>query len=273
MKLKIHVLRFSVSTLASLGMYHFCQAVEYRLSPMADTSIYSDGNGAYDNRSDGKSDYVWVSTLQSGVKRRFLMRFDLSGIPPGSQVQSVSLRLYERLSRDTHHVSLHRLNAPWAEAQTNGGGSGAGVVASPGDTTWSHRVFPLQTWAVPGGDFVSIPSAATLMATAPGFYTFTSLQAGSAQMRQDVQDWVNTPTNNQGWIFIGNEVLLQSAKQIASRETADASVRPLLIVQADPPVVSGADGDVPLPAWALVLLGGGLLGLLSRKPRELPKWE
>ena len=45
-----------------------------------------------------------------------------------------------------------------------------------------------------------------------------------------------------------------SAKAFASRENANAAIRPRLTVVYDPPVPA-EDGDVPLPAWAIALLG------------------
>jgi hypothetical protein len=175
------------------------------------------------------------------------------------------LVLYEIRARADNVVFVHRLLSSWGEATADAGDSGSGVPANNGDATWLYRFYPTVPWGQAGGDFA--PQASTSLFVGPSGEAYT--WPSTAQMVADVQGWLQVPASNHGWIMIGDEVNSGSAKRMASRESSVDVLRPLLIVQADPPVVTGSDGDVPLPAWALALLGGGLLRLMSRKPKSI----
>lgn len=235
------------------------QAATLAVEPVADTSIYR-GDG-FDNVSDGAGPHIWVATTAGGVTRRALVRFDLSAIAPGSQINSATLRIYESRSRDVHAVALHRLTRSWGESTSNGGDAGVGAPAAPGDATWTRAFFPATSWTTPGGDFVSTASVQTEVGPQGGYYTWAS----TPTLVADVKAWVDAPTGNFGWIMIGNEVELQNAKRFSSRQSSEASVRPRLTIDYTPPVAGGDGGDIPLPAWALVLLGGGLAVALGRR--------
>jgi hypothetical protein len=53
-------------------------------------------------------------------------------------------------------------------------------------------------------------------------------------MVMDVQEWLNAPATNFGWIIRGNETLSQTAKRFDSRQNPTAANRPLLIVEYEP---------------------------------------
>lgn len=237
--------------------------VEYRLPLAADTTIYAAQGGGteYDAVSDGAGANLWTAVTAGGVIRRALLRFDLAAIPAGSQVLSVTLTLHEIRSRETHATSLHRVLAPWGEAGSDGGDAGIGAQAQSGDATWSHRLYPTVVWAQRGGDFVPGASSSLVVGGAPAFYTWPS----TAQLVADVQGWVDQPAAHHGWIVIGTETGQQNAKRWASRQQASPTVRPLLIVRAEPPA---DNGEIPVPAWALLLLGAGLATGLARTARR-----
>lgn len=243
--------------LATLSL-PFAKAATLVVEPVADTSIYR-GDG-FDNISDGAGPHIWVATIAGGVTRRALVRFDLSAIPPGSQINSATLRIFQSRARDEHVVALHRLTRSWGESTSNGGDAGVGASAAPGDATWTLAFFPASSWTTPGGDFVSAASAQTDVGQQGGYYTWSS----TAALVADIKAWVDSPTGNFGWIMIGDEVTEQNAKRISSRQSAFAPVRPTLTIDYTPPPVAD-DGDIPLPAWALVLLGGGLAAVLGRR--------
>jgi hypothetical protein len=54
-------------------------------------------------------------------------------------------------------------------------------------------------------------------------------------MTADVQIWLDNPTQNFGWILIGNEVDANSSKRFETRETADPLLRPSLTIKYVPP--------------------------------------
>jgi hypothetical protein len=219
-------------------------AAELLLTPVQDTSIFT-GNGL-ETRSDGASDFLWTSVTAGGVNRRALLKFDTSAIPPGSVISQVTLSIYESRARDEHVLSLHRLLRSWGEGTSNGGGSGEGAPAEVGDATWLHAFYPNVSWTQPGGDRVLTASASRLVGAPNVFYDW----GPTAGMTADVQLWVDQPASNHGWILVGDEQGLQNAKRFESRSNGASVNRPRLRVVYQPP----ADGEVPLPAWALALL-------------------
>ncbi len=239
-------------------------ATELRIVPSADTTIFAEQGGSttYDATSDGSGPNVWTSVLAAGVTRRALLRFDLSAVPPGSRVLSAQLQLFVVRARDEHLVSVHRVLSPWGEAGSNGGDAGVGAPAQPGDATWSHRFWPTQTWAQRGGDFVPTPSTGLQVGFGPAAYIWPS----TAQTVADVQRWVDQPATNHGWILIGDDTGLQNAKRFGSRSNTAADARPMLVVSYDK-APAPQDVDIPLPGWALALLGTGLAAALLRRRR------
>ena len=240
--------------------------VEVRLEAMADTTIFGNqgGDTAFDATSDGSGPNLWTSVLASGTTRRALIRFDLSGVPPGSRVLSSSIQLFVVRARDEHALSLHRILAGWGEGAANGGDAGVGAPAQPGDATWSHRIWPTTRWSQRGGDFVATASATRGVGFGPASYTFAS----TPTLVADVQAWIQNPGSNHGWMVIGDDTGLQNAKRLASRQAGTASARPTLVLTVQPPASEISDGDVPLPAWALVMLGAWLAAHLVRRRKS-----
>ena len=60
-------------------------------------------------------------------------------------------------------------------------------------------------------------------------------------MVADAQAWLDTPATNFGWILIGNEAQLKTAKRFNSRENPNSSNRPVLTLDYFPP------GPTPTP--------------------------
>jgi MYXO-CTERM domain-containing protein len=237
---------------------------EARFVANADTTIYAEQGGgtSYDATSDGSGPNLWTSVIVAGVTRRSLIRFDLTALPAGSRVLSAQLQMFEVRGRDAHDLSVHRVLAAWGEAGSNGGDAGVGAPAQAGDATWSHRFWPTQTWTQRGGDFVASPSSTLWVGPGPGAFVWPS----TPQSVADVQAWVDQPSSNHGWILIGDDTGEQNAKRFGSRNNATVDARPVLIVRYDkatPP----DDGDVPLPGWALALLGAGLAAAMLRRRR------
>lgn len=223
------------------------------LNPVADNTLIEDANGAY---SAGASYNVFsgrVGSNGNATRRRALIRFDVSSIPPGSTVTSVQLRMYMSQGQGgTRSHSLHLMSASWGEAGSFSFG-GAGAPAQAGDATWLHRFWPGTPWATPGGDFVPTPSA-TLNVSGIAWYVWGS----TGGLVTDVQSWVNQPSQNFGWMLRGDESVERTSKRFDSRQSSNASTKPQLIVTFTPPASNPADinGDGAVNGLDLTALLG-----------------
>lgn len=225
-------------------------AATLTLAAVADATIHEDDPAGSTANGGGINLFVGRVGESAGSKlRRGLVRFDLTAIPPGSTITSVSVRLSLTRSRFAGDlpVSLHRAVASWTEGPSSSS-QGNGDASQPNDVTWIHRSKPGQLWATPGGDFAPVASATRIVASTGGPYVWASTPALVA----DVQAWVNAPGTNQGWMILGSETGGTSAKGFATREASEPTTRPTLVVEYTP----AGSADVPLPLWALVLLGG-----------------
>ena len=223
------------------------------LNPSQDNSIYSENNNS---NGAGPLFSGRTNTVPAVVLRRALVAFDLTSIPSGSTVDSVTLSLTQLRSRaaTAEIYGLHRVSAAWGEGTSNGIGQGA--APTPGDATWNFRQFsttnPLS-WTTPGGDFAATSGIATI-GTANNTYTFSS-QLG---LVADVQNWVNTPASNFGWILMPeNETDNRDAREFGSRESA-LNQRPTLTVNFT---------AVPEPG-SLILLGAVALVASAYRSRR-----
>lgn len=163
--------------------------------------------------------------------RRGLVAFDLTGhIPPGSTITGVDLTLHMSMTvSGPHDVALHRALADWGEGASSYFG-GIGAPSEPGDATWLHTFYDDRFWSAPGGDFAALPSASTSVDQA-GFYTWGS----APELVADVQDWLDDPARNFGWVLVGDEEVRKSAKRFDTRENPDETLRPALRVEFLPP--------------------------------------
>lgn len=187
--------------------------------------------------SNGLGTYIFAGKTNSGEIRRAVVRFDIAAnIPAGSVINSASLSM--RMSRTivgSMPVSVRPVLASWGEgASVATGGQGGGAAAEPGDVTWEHRFYDGTLWATPGGEFGGTPSATTNVGGV-GLYNWSS-----AQLAADVQNWLDNPANNHGWIVIGNEAATPSAKRFDSRHVTTASNRPRLTINFTPTGAAGA---------------------------------
>src|SRR5262245_50802545 len=174
------------------------------------------------------------------------MMFDLSSIPAGSTITSATLSLsVTQVSNTTPGaVELHRVLADWGEGTSNSGPSGgSGAPAAAGDATWLHRFFSGTLWANPGGDFAGAASGSTMVGDI-GVYSWSG-----AGLVSDVQSWLNTPSGNFGWLMLGTESAVSSAKRMGSRENTDPAVRPQLTIEY----------AVPSPGTLLAAAAGSLI--------------
>lgn len=188
----------------------------------SDTTVYSDGTS--DNTGANPTNFS--GQTQSHGVRRLLVKFDVSAIPSNATVQAVSLQMtIVRVSNispaDSTHT-LHRLNNSWVQGSGLGGGAGGQIIA--GAASWLYRQTPSLAWTAPGGDYVGAPSASTYVGFSTGNFTWSG-----AGLVSDVQGWVANSTTNFGWILIGDETVLQSAREFGSAD-GSAAQQPVLTV-------------------------------------------
>lgn len=209
-----------------------------------DNTLYQDAAGALSN---GAGQRFFAGTAGNGGIRRGLLAFDIaSAVPAGSTINSVSLRLnMSNTSGGPAIIELRPALQNWGEGTSvAGGGEGGGGPSTAGDATWLHTFFNTSFWTNPGGDFSATPSA-SLSVGGVGAYTWAS----NAQFVADVQNWLDNPGTNFGWVVLGDEATSSSAKRFDSLNHATPANRPLLTIDYSP---------VPEPACVGLLLLGAI---------------
>jgi hypothetical protein len=221
-------------------------AEEAGFTPTRDNTIYINPNN-----SNGSGVHIVAGTAGSQQRRALLLFGDISDtIPSGSTINAVELRLQLQMPAaatgsnisNVASLALHRLAASWGEGTSNAGTqAGQGAPAQDGDATWSHRFFNGTVWTNMGGDFnagASATQTVTGLANATGEFTWSS-----AQMVIDVQNWIDNPDGNHGWLLKeSNESNTGTAKWFVSRE-GSASLRPQLFIDYTSVAISDADQD------------------------------
>lgn len=195
------------------------------IDPTQDNTLYESDQGALSN---GAGEFLFAGkTVNNGARRAVIAFKDLSVIPQGATIESVRLHLF--LSKEDSPattVRLFRLEADWGEGSSDASGQeGGGTAATTGDATWNHRFFDNMTWNNRGGDFANSESA-QFVAGSFGAYVVES----TAALVADVQDWLDNPGGNFGWILIAAEDV-KSARRFNSRENSNADRRPMLEIE------------------------------------------
>lgn len=176
-------------------------------------------NGVLDSLSNGAGEWVFAGRTNNGDIRRALLAFAIAdSLPSEATIDSVVLTL--TMSRSISGAvpnALHRVLADWGEGDSDASCcaplEGTGGSATAGDATWLQRVFRSSAWTTPGGDFTAAPSA-TLTVDKLGTYVWRS-----APMAADVQEWLDSPATNFGWILIGDESTTATSKRFDAHES------------------------------------------------------
>ena len=224
--------------LASLWSPHAAGDI-VTLEPSRDNTIYEESG----SESSGVGAFLFSGKTgpnNSGALRRTLLFFDIvngdgqnAGIPPGSTIDNVTLTLRVSRSRSGNEsMAVHKLTQDWGEeGSTNvgfGGTGGKGGSAQTNDATWTHGFFNISmSWTNPGGGDFELSASDTASVGESGDGTWSS-----AQMIADVQDWLDNPSSNFGWIIKGNESTQRTAKRFNSRE--NGSNPPTLTIDFTP---------------------------------------
>ena len=231
-----------------LGVPCLATAQLANLNPIKDNTLYQyvpeDGD-----LSNALGTHFFAGETGMGELRRGVLAFDIAGnIPAGSTILTVSLSL--NVSRtglnDARIIELRRMLADWGEGTSQASGDeGMGAPATTDDATWRHRFFDTIFWTTEGGDFSATVSASQSVGPI-GVYTWSS-----TQMRADVQSWLDNPGSNFGWIVLGDESQILTAKRFDTRESASPPVLTILYRPAGPrPTPTPRPRPTPLPRFA-----------------------
>jgi hypothetical protein len=211
------------------------------INPIKDNTLYQ-YDPAEGDVSNALGNHFFAGETGMGELRRGVLAFDIAGnIPAGSTILGVTLSL--NMSRtgldDARNIELHKMLADWGEGTSVAPGEeGTGAPATTNDATWRHRFFDTIFWATEGGDF-SATASATQSVGAVGMYTWSS-----PPMVGDVQSWLNNPATNFGWLVLGDESEILSAKRFDTRESASP---PVLTIQYTPGVPRATPTPRPRP--------------------------
>lgn len=225
-------------------------AANITLSPIRDNSIYAENN----NSNALGNIFVGRTAGVSGTSiRRGLLEFDIAGnLPAGSVINSVTLTLQilgAGPAAGSDILELHPLLADWGEGTSSG--TGPGALPTTNDATWNFRLFSTASWATPGGDFGPTSGTTTLGAAS------TATLSSQPGMVANVQNWLDTPGANFGWLMrYSNETTPSTARYFGSRESAPAS-RPALAIDYT---------VVPEPGSLTLLAIGAACALRRRRP-------
>lgn len=229
------IARFALALAVALFLPTLGAQTIVSLSPIKDNTLYDNASPS----SNGAGVAFFCGKTNQNRVRRGLIAFDVaSAIPAGSVISSATLHLELTQSGPSDlAVSLHRATTNWGEGTSSAGfGGGGGSAATTNDATWQHTFFPSTFWTNPGGDFLSAPSATTVVTSVLDQHTWSS-----PGMVADIQAWLASPSTNFGWVLKSPEVETGNSKRFSSREEFFASQRPRLEMSLIPYPGSGED--------------------------------
>jgi len=238
------LLTLAVATVLSAVGGGAASAGTVNINPSKDNTLYQ-----YDPADGDKSNALGMHffTGLTAMKelRRGVLAFDIAGnIPSGSTITAVSLSAnMSRAPSNTAYVTeLHKLLADWGEGTSIAPGEeGDGAPATPNDVTWRHRFFDTIFWTTQGGDFSATVSASQMVGEI-GQYTWSS-----TQMAADVQGWLDNPASNFGWLMLGDEVDILTAKRFDTRESTNPPVLAVTYTPSGSPTPTATPTATPAP--------------------------
>ena len=199
--------------------------------------------------------YAGLTNQAAGINiRRGLLEFNIAGnIPAGATITGGTLAMTDVTSGTTgsQTLTLHDVSQAWGQGTSYATG-GNGAAAMTNDATWLYPYFNASSpWNNPGGDF-SLAVSGSATDTTNGQQVVWS-NANNPQMITDIQNWLNTPATDFGWLLQGNESQSQSAK-IFGAGSHYGGTRPTLTVSY----------AVPEPASVWLTISGVLAAAALR---------
>jgi hypothetical protein len=217
------------------------------LDASLNATLYESPTGSLAN---GAGEWFFAGVNNQGLRRRGLVAFDLAAFAEslgGAEIEIRSVSLQLALSQGggaATSIGLHRVAAAWGEGASDASGNeGGGAAATPGSATWLHTFHDQAFWANPGGDFAAAASASFTLGD-NGAYGVSS-----DGMLADVRAWLAGGAGNFGWILIGDETQLGTARRFDSSRNGLPDGRPRLVIDYT---------VVPAPGAAIALAAFGL---------------
>ncbi len=222
---------FRVETIEVLEQRSLLSAVTVELVADHDNTIYNVLPG---NISNGQGKYIVTGGATGAVVvRRGLVSFSVAsaGIPAGATILDVvlSLNLAETVGGSAN-VSVHKLLKAWGEAGSDAASNEFdGAPAQQFDATWLFSMFDGTAWSNAGGDFSG--ASASVSVDSLGVYEWIG-----GGLIGDVQEWLDDPGLNHGWLVQGAEVA-GNVKGFDSRDSTNTVLRPTLEITYEEPLL------------------------------------
>ncbi len=147
-----------------------------------------------------------------GALQRGLVQFDLSSIPTGTRITRATLHLYsyypEQTKGSAGQYGAYPLTRNW----------------TANSSSW-YLADTSVNWSTPGGDFVATPDATTQKKSAaqvPAWYEW--------DVTDRVQQWIDGTSDNFGWLIRCTNEMLHNQDYFYQSDTANAELRPRLVV-------------------------------------------
>jgi spore coat protein A len=217
-----HTLAQTTLAAALLLAAALASAAQVTINPVKDNTIYQGTDPAtgevFEDNSCGAGAEVYAGTTNDGFNRRALLQFDIAGaVPAGSTINSVTLTTTINRSGDNQNatMTLRPLTRLWGEGTVDCGsirGGGQGAPAGTGDATWLQAQFQQVNWTSPGADFGAVSASASV-----GFGNGNQGVWSSPAMAADVQNWLDAPAGNNGWVIVGDEARSSTTRRFWSR--------------------------------------------------------
>lgn len=217
---------------AALAVDSAARADIMQFTPDRDNTLYEHASADLSNGSGDQIFFGRTGPNADSVVRRALVRFDVSALPGDVVIDSVELSLTIDMAPFQFPTggtaSLHRVVTDWGEGASHAPGvEGGGTVPQSPDATWDHSMFDTEFWAQPGGDYLPDASASVGYGMSTETIIFTTTDA----LKRDIRKWSTQPSQNFGWIVIGNEGVDHTARRVDSRENTESEEPPLLTVE------------------------------------------
>jgi autotransporter-associated beta strand protein len=198
---------------------------------------------------------IFVGTDGDDNPKRGLIEFNIAAaVPTGATITGVQLQLTVGQVAGSggggpggtdgpETISLYDESQAWGQptnfaGATSFGGTGHGAAPDPGDATWNYAFYDTIPWTIAGGDWTSsLPDLADASVTG----TLASFTWSSAAMVTDVQNWLNNPNANFGWIIKNaDETDPRTFRAFWSAQGAAANDDPALAPQLSVTYVAGS---------------------------------
>jgi hypothetical protein len=202
------------------GISLLSQTVEVEVGASIDNTIFKDLV-----LSNGIGEYFFAGNTKDGVIKRALVMFDLAElVPEGVTVDSAILVLHPtKVKPGSTSINVHRLTTEWGEGTSKAeDGDGKGAIATANDATWEYAKFNTHPWIKTGGDY-ALDASATSTVSAGNDAEFSSIL-----ITANVNFWLANPSNNYGWILIGDELSTSTSAKFGSRDNIDPLLWPIL---------------------------------------------